>query len=77
MVQSLKRKELSNFANSNSSLAERFQVKAAMSCANAADLASFSQIFSKLSPWQRVLLGEWLLVEVGQIRKHYNNISLL
>lgn len=59
------------------SLNERFQMKTVMSYANAADIASYSQIFSKLAPCQRPVLGERALVKVCQIKKWYNNASLL
>lgn len=58
MLQSLKGKELSNFANSNMSLNDRFQMKTVMSYASAANIASCSQIFSKLAPCQKAVLGE-------------------
>lgn len=73
----MKMKELSNFPNSNMSLNKRFQMKTVMSCANAADSASYSQIFSKLALCQRAILGEWVLVRRCQIKKRYTNISLL
>lgn len=38
------------------SLNERFQMKTAMSYANAADIASYSQIFSKLALSQGAML---------------------
>lgn len=53
MLQSLKGKELSNFANSNMSLNKRSQMKTVMSYAKAADIASYSQILSKLALCQR------------------------
>lgn len=57
-AQSLKGKEPSKFPNSNMSLNERFQMKTAMSYANAADIASYSQIFSKLALCQGAMLRE-------------------
>lgn len=52
-------------------------MKTAMSYANAADIASYSQIFSKLALCQGAILREWLFVKVCHIKKSWNNISLL
>lgn len=56
---------------------ERFQMKTVMSYANAADIASYSQIFSKLTLCQGAILREQVSVNVCQIKKSWNNINLL
>ena len=52
-------------------LNERFQMKTVRSYANAADIASYSQIFSKLSLCQGAILREWVFVKVYQIKKKF------